>query len=126
MSMSIRQAGLSLACSALVAWALGTSASAETLLRYRGRLSNAEARPVPDGPYDFLFAVYGSPSGGQPLWQESHAALIVQEGQYAAALGSETPLGLPEGRYWLETVAVSPAIAAAPIRKSDASHVEEA
>lgn len=59
---------------------------------YPGQLLDEAAKPVADGAYDFNFALYESETGGDPLWSESQAGVIVGEGAFYTSLGSVKPI----------------------------------
>jgi len=59
---------------------------------YPGRLTDEAGQAVADGAYDFTFALYGSETGGEPLWTEAQEGVMVQGGAFTALLGSVTPI----------------------------------
>ena len=59
---------------------------------YPGQLTDEAGQVVADGAYDFTFAVYGSETGGEPLWTETQEGVTVQGGAFTALLGSVTPI----------------------------------
>ena len=71
---------------------------------YPGRLTDEAGQAVADGAYDFTFALYGSETGGEPLWTEAQEGVMVQGGAFTALLGSVTPISkevLEGGARWL-------------------------
>jgi hypothetical protein len=83
----------------LVAISLGASAVLAQVAQpigetipYPGHLSDDAGQAVPDGDYDFNFALYDAPDGGSLLWSETQSGVSVQGGAFIALLGSETPL----------------------------------
>jgi len=76
------------------------------LLNYQGHLSNGGG-PI-TGTFPMTFSLYGAPSGGAPLWSETHASVTVSSGTFAVLLGSNTvlPLGsiFAGQTLWIETV----------------------
>jgi len=59
-----------------------------------------------NGTLQVDFALYANPSGGSPLWSESHSAVPVQGGLFTVLLGTTKPLAakdLPGDTLWLET-----------------------
>jgi hypothetical protein len=71
---------------------------------YPGRLTDATGRQVSDGSYDFIFALYDSQVGGEPLWSEVQENVMVQAGTFSVSLGSKEPLAqdlLASGVGWL-------------------------
>ena len=72
---------------------------------YPGRLSDDAGQPVADGTYDFVFAIYDAPTGGEPLWSESQEGVMVEGGAFVTPLGSVEPIPaevLGDGERWLE------------------------
>ncbi len=74
-------------------------------LNYDGNLTSAEGRPLSSGHYDFRFALYTSPTGGVPIWTETHARVQVNNGSFHVVLGKGSPgvtLDLPfDQQYYL-------------------------
>ncbi len=70
---------------------------------YSGRLSDDAGRPVADGAYDFAFALYDAPEGGNLLWSETQTGVAVWDGSFTAWLGSVSPLpaAVQGGTHWL-------------------------
>jgi len=58
-----------------------------------------------DGIYSITFAAYRSPTGGSPIWSETHPSVEVTNGRFEVRFTDYTPL--PEGFWdediWLET-----------------------
>jgi hypothetical protein len=79
-------------------------ASAANTLVFEGRLEDASGGTAPSSVYVFDFAVYDAPAGGTLLWSEVHPSVLVSNGRYSITLGSTSPLDLPGGDYWLETL----------------------
>jgi hypothetical protein len=72
---------------------------------YPGHLTDESGQTVPDGAYDFSFALYTVETGGTPLWTEMQEDVPVQGGAFATLLGSATPLPqetLDSYARWLE------------------------
>ena len=72
-------------------------------LSYQGVLTDNAGKPRPDGNYTFKFCLYGSNSGGSPIWSESKS-LPVKSGLFATVLGEQTPFGAAvkfDKQYWL-------------------------
>jgi formylglycine-generating enzyme len=86
-----------LAC--LAQSATATAAVPDTL-HYQGYLTNAVGDPVhcpdlaacPDEPFDLTFRLYDMAEGGDPLWEETHAAVPIVRGTFDVELGSEGPI----------------------------------
>lgn len=71
---------------------------------YPGQLTDEAGQAVADGAYDFTFALYGSETGGEPLWTETQEGVAVQGGAFTALLGSVAPIPkevLEGGARWL-------------------------
>ncbi len=79
-------------------------AGAGIAIPYSGRLNDEAGQPVPDGAYDFTFALYDAQADGTPLWSETQKSVPVKGGAFAASLGAVTPIAAnvlgSEGR-WL-------------------------
>jgi len=80
-------------------WAWRTQAPAApgasaTTVNYQGRLADSDGNPL-DGVYGMTFALYDAPTGGNPIWTESHTAVTVSDGLFSVGLGSQTPGGIP-------------------------------
>lgn len=97
------------------------AAQAGVTIPYSGRLSlaspgdaaqSAEAgQPAADGAYDFSFALYDVPAGGESLWTETQEGVAVQGGAFTVLLGSVAPLpqaALDGGARWLEVAVRGP------------------
>jgi len=72
-------------------------------LSYQGVLTDNAGKPRPDGNYTFKFCLYGSNSGGSPIWCESKS-LPVKNGLFSTMLGEQTPFGAAvkfDRQYWL-------------------------
>jgi hypothetical protein len=71
---------------------------------YPGRLTDEVGQPVADGEYSFAFALYGSQSGGEPLWSEVQEGVEVSDGLFVTTLGGASPMPasvLNGGERWL-------------------------
>jgi hypothetical protein len=88
---------------------------------YPGRLSLASPRdalqsdeagqPVADGAYDFAFALYDAPTGGEPLWTETQEDVMIKGGAFVVMLGSANgfPKEVLDGKErWLEVTVRGP------------------
>jgi hypothetical protein len=60
-------------------------------MTFQGRLLRADGSPE-TLPQDLRFALYATPSGGAPLWEETHLGTSITNGYYAVVLGTSTPL----------------------------------
>ncbi len=78
----------------------------DATIPYTGRLEGEAGQPVADGMYYFTFALYKTPSGGEPLWTETQEGVEVKGGAFTTLLGSvkKIPTGvlLTSGGGWLE------------------------
>jgi len=57
----------------------------------QGRLTDAQANPVPDGEYQLTFRLYTDETGGVPFWTETQT-VAVKNGQFSVLLGALNPL----------------------------------
>jgi microcystin-dependent protein len=55
---------------------------------FEGYLAESDGSPIADGTYSITFAVYDVPTGGTPLWSETHSSVEVFNGLYAVELGA--------------------------------------
>jgi hypothetical protein len=62
-------------------------------MTWHGRLARTDGTPETN-PQSLKFALYASPSGGSPLWEETLQNVPVSNGYYAVVLGQATPLPL--------------------------------
>jgi len=72
-------------------------------LSYQGVLTDNAGKPRPDGNYTFKFCLFGSNSGGSPIWCEEKT-LQVKNGLFSTLLGDKTPFGAAvkfDKQYWL-------------------------
>ena len=95
--------GLFLALVAGVAYAgasFGASAGPSTtdvapsIVPYQGSITDTSDEPL-NGTFDMTFSLYDAPSGGVPLWSESHVgpnAVPVSDGLFSVGLGSINPI----------------------------------
>lgn len=91
---------------------VGAQAQTGVTVPYTGRLTDEAGRPVPDGAYAFIFALYAAETGGEPLWTETQEGVAVRGGAFTVLLGSVTPLPkevLDGGARWLEVAVRGPA-----------------
>jgi hypothetical protein len=96
--MSLRSAAL-----AALAFTLPLAAQAQAPLTftYQGALQDLGGQPF-QGVRTLSFRLYDQAQGGQVLWEERHADVLVQDGWFATELGALSPLPeLPEGALWL-------------------------
>lgn len=59
---------------------------------YAGRLTTEKGLAVPDGAYDFNFALYDAPEGGSLLWSEAQSGVPLSSGAFTVQLGQVHPL----------------------------------
>ncbi|HXV37227.1 MAG TPA: IPT/TIG domain-containing protein [Myxococcota bacterium] len=78
----------------LAAWlAIATPAASAVpgQVNYQGLLLDASGNTI-TGSVDLSFALFDAPSGGDPLWTESHPGVEVLDGVYEVSLGASEPL----------------------------------
>src|SRR5690606_28971429 len=66
-------------------------------INYQCKLTDTVHVAVPDGRYHMRFALYTSPTGGVPVWQEDRSTAVgdrvtISGGLFSVMLGSSTPL----------------------------------
>ena len=49
-----------------------SSSNVPNVMSYEGHITDPDGIPLPDGKYDFTFALYTDPTGGSPIWEERH------------------------------------------------------
>lgn len=76
------------------------------MINYQGMLIESDGTtPVADGTYNLGFKIYGSESGTDSLWWESHSNVQVTNGLFNVILGSQSALNLLfDADYWLEII----------------------
>lgn len=102
--MTTQRSAHRLAASLVALAALCASASAGAAVpdavTHQGRLYDAKGQPV-SATLSVSFAIYDAPSGGAPLWSESHT-ITFDDGHFSVGLGESAPLSDAlngEGRY---------------------------
>lgn len=73
------------------------------VMSYEGFITGVGGDPLPNGQYDFRFAIYAEPEGGEPLWMEDHRSVNVIDGIVRVLLGEgkvPNPLELPFDRQY--------------------------
>ena len=65
-------------------------AAVPSLMNYQGRATSSGAAPL-TGSFTITFSIYAAPSGGNPLWTESHTGVTITDGLFTLMLGSVTP-----------------------------------
>ena len=79
------------------------TASVPRVISYQARLSDDSGEPL-EGTYNVTFSIYTEPTGGSPLWMETHTVELDSTGIYDIMLGTITPfpaeLDFSE-QYWL-------------------------
>ncbi|HHS50795.1 MAG TPA: hypothetical protein ENN07_06735 [candidate division Zixibacteria bacterium] len=73
-------------------------------INYQGKLADADGIGIEDD-VNMVFSLFAGPTGGTPLWTETHSGVSVQKGLFDVLLGSVT--AFPEALrfdapYWLE------------------------
>ena len=121
--MSVKRALLVVLVASAVMLAVGIGPGAHALpqaqepdppgltIPYPGRLDDESGQPVADGAYDFTFALYETPAGGESLWSEVQEGVAVQEGAFNALLGGANGVPmemLDGGERWLEVAVRGP------------------
>ena len=76
---------------------LAQQAAQTRMIPFQGRLTNATNQVVPNNVYNVIFRIYNAPTGGSPLWIESHVNVSIISGQINVLLGSLTSLDDPDG-----------------------------
>ncbi|MBK8165075.1 MAG: hypothetical protein IPK64_03810 [bacterium] len=76
---------------AILAAAAPALAAVPRTIAFQGFLTDAGGQPA-GGVVNLDFAVYNVATGGTALWTETHAAVPVNQGVFAVALGSVSPL----------------------------------
>ena len=71
-----------------------TTEAAPRLITWQGFLATESGPPV-SGALSMTFALYDPTEGGEPLWEEVHGELAVDDGVYSVILGSVDPEGNP-------------------------------
>ncbi|HEV2350694.1 MAG TPA: hypothetical protein VG028_12700, partial [Terriglobia bacterium] len=64
------------------------------LMKFSGALHDAAGKPL-TGAVDVTFSLYGTESGGSPLWFETQSVQADELGRYTALLGAMHSDGLP-------------------------------
>ena len=70
-----------------------TATAASSTVAYQGVLRDAAGAAVADGNYPTVFTIWDAATGGNQLWLENHATVLVKDGAFSAQLGETTPLG---------------------------------
>ena len=98
-------AALAAAIAVIIAAPVLTAAKGEAgippTMLYEGYLTDSNGDPLPDGKYDFTFALYTDETGGEPVWIEEHKRIVLSAGRFRALLGAGTtpaPLDIPFDR----------------------------
>ena len=91
-----------------------THSTVPLLISYQGLLKNSAGDPL-DGTIEMTFRIWNNSSGGSLLWDETHLGVVVTEGLFKVALGSQEGGGLPQSVFsgsevWLETIVNGEAI----------------
>jgi hypothetical protein len=60
-------------------------------ISYQGLLTTSSGAPIADGNYNLTFSLYTVPTGGTPIWTETHSSVPVSKGTFSVILGSITP-----------------------------------
>lgn len=88
-----------IACITMLVLAAGNlvaSDIAPKLVNYQGRLTDELGHPV-DGTVTMVFTIYGSDTGSDLLWQETHSNVQVEDGLFTVLLGAgDVPTSLDD------------------------------
>ncbi len=68
------------------------SSDSTTTISYQGRLADSSGNPVTTSGIGMCFRLYNTDTGGSPLWEETHAAVPVEDGLFHVLLGSTNPI----------------------------------
>jgi len=71
--------------------AKNSSSNVPYVMSYEGYITDPNDIPLPDGKYDFAFALYTDPRDGSPIWEERHKNVNVKNGFVQLYLGRGTP-----------------------------------
>jgi len=63
-----------------------------TTISYQGRLADSAGNPITTPGVAMQFRLYDADTGGAPLWEETHAAVPVEDGLFHVLLGSTNPI----------------------------------
>lgn len=89
----------------LVATPVKSDSRLPGVMSYEGYITDTSGKPLPDGKYDFAFALYTNANGGLPIWEERHNNVPLRNGFVQLYLGKGTPpnpLDLPfDQQYFL-------------------------
>jgi hypothetical protein len=88
----MRASPLVAASVALVAVTAFAQTGVPERLVFQGRLVRGDGTGE-TVPQNLRFSIYDQPTGGSPLWTETHQQVPLSNGYYAVELGSSTPLG---------------------------------
>lgn len=70
-------------------------------IRFQGNLKDSAGAKL-DGTYAITFSIYDTDTGGVALWQETHQALLIENGLLDVELGSVSSINLAfDAQYWL-------------------------
>lgn len=91
--MPLPRLALALAAGVLALLALPARAADDVprQMVFQGRLVRADGSPETSAQ-DLRFALYPTPTGGAPVWEESHPGVPVSNGYYSVVLGAAQPL----------------------------------
>lgn len=81
--------GLGMVFALVVGTLMAQTYNANTkLIPFQARLTDQTGAAYPNGAYNMAFRIYGLPTGGAILWQESHTDVPVINGMFNVMLGS--------------------------------------
>ena len=97
------------------------AADVPQLINYQGRLTNAVGSPI-DTTVDITFTIYADDGGSTQVWQELHEGVVVADGLFTVAFGSNVALSsavIDGSVRWLGTRDGGNACILAMLRKPD-------
>ena len=68
------------------------ASSSTTTISYQGRLADSSGNPITTSGVAMQFRLYDVDTGGAPLWEETQAAVPVEDGLFHVLLGSTNPI----------------------------------
>ncbi|MEO6728380.1 MAG: hypothetical protein ABIM99_00500, partial [Candidatus Dojkabacteria bacterium] len=67
------------------------TAQTKNTIEFKTSIINQSESPMPDGSYNFRFAIYNSQTGGTALWSEDRTGVPVRKAAVSVQLGSIVP-----------------------------------
>lgn len=72
--------------------AVTAAAAVPPMINYQGRVTDAAGQPI-SATTSMTFTIYSDADGLSPVWSETQASVVVNDGLFTVLLGSVTPLG---------------------------------